>query len=137
MVPSPEDCHKAIQGNAGSDTCILWDTINTAFASGGTTIRGALNSSDAVGHRRHFFWFNSHDELIVVLYHMLGQNFDMVEEFFTEHSRFYASERTQPDHVVVKPEDAMVEDDIPLRAGFFGHAGVAYDFDPRGESQPI
>lgn len=133
LVPPPEDCYKAIQGNAGRDICIMWDTCNTAFASGGTTVQGASNPSDAVAHRRHFFWFESCDELKLVLYHMLGNDRDLVDQFFTENSRFFASERTQPDHDVVKFDNAMDDDDIPLRTGYFGQATTSYD--PRGQSQ--
>mmetsp|Transcript_24662 Transcript_24662/g.37760 ORF Transcript_24662/g.37760 Transcript_24662/m.37760 type:complete len:530 (-) Transcript_24662:88-1677(-) len=136
LVPSPENCHKAIQGNAGRDVCIMWDTCNNAFSSGGTTIRGALKPSNAVAHRRFFFWFNCGDDLKLVLYHLLGNDRGLVNEFFTENSKFFASEITLPDHTTVKPGDAMEEDgQIPVRAGFFGDTAATYTYDPRGESQ--
>lgn len=137
VVPPPEDCHKAIQGNAGRDVCIMWETLNMVFASGGTTIKGALNPSDAVAHRRFFFWFKTLDELKVVLYHMFGQNMELVEEFFTDTGRFFAAERTQPDHAFVKL-DAMDVDDVPVRVAYFGDDVTAsYAYDPRGESQAL
>lgn len=136
VVPPKEDCHKAIQGNAGNDICMFWDACNAAFSSGGTTIQGALNPSHAVAHRRHFFWFESLDELKLVLYHILGNDRDLVDEFFTENGRFFASERTQPDHDVVIPENAMEEDELPIRSGYFEQA-VSTLYDPRGQSQVL
>ena len=138
VVPPPEDCHKAIQGNAGRDVCFMWETLNMAFVSGGTTIKGALNPSDAVAHRRFFFWFKTSDELKVVLYHMLGQKMELVEEFFEDSGRFFAAERTRPDHAVVKSESAMDVDEGPVRVAFFEHDMTAsYEYDPRGESQAL
>ena len=132
MVPSPEDFHKAILGNAGQDICIMWDTCNNAFSSGGTTIRGALKSSDAVAHRRFFFWFNCCDDLKLVLYHLLGNNRGLVNDFFTENSKFYASEETVPDHVIVKPDAREENGGPPVRVGFYPET---YKYDPRDESQ--
>jgi hypothetical protein len=111
--------------------------LNMVFASGGTTIKGALNPSDAVAHRRFSFWFKTLDELKVVLYHMFGQNMELVEEFFTDTGRFFAAERTQPDHAFVKL-DAMDVDDVPVRMAYFGDDVTAsYAYDPRGESQAL
>ncbi len=133
LVPPPEDCHKAIQGNAGHDTCIMWDTCNTAFSSGGTTVKGALNPLEAVAHRRHFFWFESCDDLKLALYLMLGNDRDMVNEFFTENSRFFASERTLPEHAVVNLDNTMEEDEFRVRSGYFEQ--ITTNYDPRGQSQ--
>eukprot|EP00573_Skeletonema_grethae_P008949 CAMPEP_0201692446 /NCGR_PEP_ID=MMETSP0578-20130828/5323_1 /ASSEMBLY_ACC=CAM_ASM_000663 /TAXON_ID=267565 /ORGANISM="Skeletonema grethea, Strain CCMP 1804" /LENGTH=519 /DNA_ID=CAMNT_0048177811 /DNA_START=214 /DNA_END=1773 /DNA_ORIENTATION=+ len=137
LVPPAEDCHKAIQGNAGYETCIFWDTCNTAFASGGTTIQGAIDSSVAVAHRRHFFWFNCEDDLKLALSHMFGQDRGLVDEFFNNNGRFFASEITQPDHIVVKHKDAMEEDDLPVRSAFLGDSDHSYMYDPRCESQVL
>ena len=49
--------------------------------------------------------------------------------------QFYASEPTLPDHVFVKPDDAMEEDELPIRVGYFGGETPSCDYDPRGESQ--
>ena len=135
LVPLPEDCHKAIQGNAGQDICMFWDACNVAFASGGTTIQGALDSSGAVAHRRHFFWFDCVDDLKLALFHMFGQDRELVNEFFNGNGRFFASGITQPDHITVKPDDAMEEDELPVRVAYFGDAAHTYPYDPRSESQ--
>lgn len=134
LVPLPEDCHKAIQGNAGHDICMFWDACNVAFSSGGTTIRGALGSSSAVAHRRHFFWFNCDDDLKLALFHMFGQDRELVNEFFDRDGRFYASE-TQPDHATIKLNDAMEGEEVPVRVGYFGDSALTYQYDPRSESQ--
>ena len=135
IVPSPEDCHKAIQGNAGHDICIMWDTCNNAFSSGGTSIRGAVKSSGAVAYRRFFFWFNCCDDLKLVLYHLLGNDRGLVNEFFTEKSKFFASEVTLPDHTIVTPDDEMEKNEKhSIRVGYFGDATVTYTGDPRLES---
>ena len=133
LAPPPEDCFKAIQGNAGQDICIFWDACNAAFASGGTTIQGATSALNAVAHRRHFFWFDCIDDLKIVLFYMLGQDRKLVDEFFDETGRFFAAEPSQPDHSVVKPMDAMEEDELPVRLGYFGDGH--YEYDPRSHSQ--
>ena len=135
IVPSPEDCHKAIQGNAGRDICIMWDTCNHAFSSGGTTIRGAMKPSDAVAHRRHFFWFNCCDDLKLVMYHLLGNDRGLVNEFFTEKSKFFATEITLPDHTIVTPDGMEEHEKQPTHVGYFGDATVTYKSDPRLESE--
>ena len=37
-------------------------------------------------------FFNTVDELKVVLYHMLGQNMELLEEFFMDTGRFFAAQ---------------------------------------------
>jgi len=137
LVPLPDDCHKAIQGNAGQhDIGMFWDACNLAFSSGGTTIRGASGSSVAVAHRRHFFWFNCDDDLKLALFHMFGQDRELVNEFFDQDGRFYASEITQPDHTMIQLNGNVMEGgDVPVRVGYFGDSALTYSHDPRNESQ--
>lgn len=135
LVPSPDDCFKAIQGNAGRQYCFFWDACNTAFASGGTTIQGVSDPSSAVALRRYFFWFNCKDDLKLALFHMFGQCRELVDEFFDKKGKFFASKITLPDHTVVKPYAGTEEVQPLLRSGYFGDSSQNYAYDPRCESR--
>jgi hypothetical protein len=69
-----------IQGNAGMEPLFVWDAVNEAHASGGTTIRGA--AGQAPGLRRFFFHFATNATLAVTLHHIMYGNSNFTEEFF-------------------------------------------------------
>lgn len=70
---------------------------------------------------------------------MFGQDRELVDDFFNNNGRFFASEITQPGRIVVKHKDAMEEDDLPVRSAFWGDSdhSYMYMYDPRCESQVL
>ncbi len=73
--------YNVIQGNAGREPLFVWDAVNEAHASGGTTIRGG-EGGHAPGHRRFFFHFATNATLAVTLYHIMYGKQNFTEELF-------------------------------------------------------
>jgi hypothetical protein len=69
-----------IQGNAGMEPLFIWDAVNVAHASGGTTIRGT--AGQAPGLRCFFFHFASNATLAVTLHHIMYGNQIFTKKFF-------------------------------------------------------
>jgi hypothetical protein len=90
---------QAIQGNAGMESMFVWDAVNEAHESGGTTIRGAVGRQ-APGHRRFFFYFETNATLAVTLHHIMGHQ-RYTEEFFSQGTNRFRKTVNLPAHNVV------------------------------------
>jgi hypothetical protein len=103
-----------IQGNAGMEPLFVWDAVNEAHASGGTTIRGT--AGQAPGLRRFFFHFASNPTLAVTLHHIMYDNQNFTEEFFYQKqdkkNRFF-KELNLPAHSVVSTLSSAISMNSP------------------------
>ncbi len=135
-VPPKNKIHKAIFGNAGREPCFAWDACNLAHRAGGTTIAGAEGSTAVVAFRRFHFAFTSNAMLSVALYHMFYESQELVEEFFKEKGKMYASEANVPAHKIVKAESDMDIDHKVRRAPCTPQQMKAkLGYDPKAASQ--
>jgi len=132
--------YNVIQGNAGREPLFVWDAVNEAHASGGTTIRGG-EGGHAPGHRRFFFHFATNATLAVTLYHIMYGKQNFTEEFFYPEqgtrNRFLKT-LNLPAHKVVSTAINMNSRNIrrlPVNTLLLTrkHNGV----DPTGESQAM
>ena len=128
--------HHAIQGNAGKESMFVWDAVNEAHESGGTTIRGAVGRQ-APGHRRFFFYFETNATLAVTLHHIMGHQ-RYTEEFFSQGTtnRFRKTVNLPAHHVVSTLSSASPN--VRRMRVNSGQLMRKYDgVDPTNPSQPM
>jgi hypothetical protein len=98
IVPSPHVIHKYVKGNAGYENILYWTAFNKAAAGGRFT-------------RRFYFEFDSQVALYVMLFYLLHQDKNLVEEFFRKNGRFTVNKDTLPPHKINRNDDDMDIDD--------------------------
>ncbi|KAL3827650.1 hypothetical protein ACHAXA_000523 [Cyclostephanos tholiformis] len=109
--PPAKNPYQSIQGNAGKEPLLVWDAVNEAHASGGTTIKGANGVRQPPAYRRFFFHFTSNASLAVALHHIMYDNQRLTDEFFhpnPERNRFL-KELNLPAHNIVSTASSAID----------------------------
>jgi hypothetical protein len=101
----PDKLAEMIQGNAGRRNEFFLDGYNEAHGTGGTGVVGQQGNAYQVGLRRFYFFLPSLWKLSRFIGHVLCGDEGLVEEFFTEGSRFHAVRETFAPHKSVMNSD--------------------------------
>jgi hypothetical protein len=133
------DVYGTVKGNAAFENVFWWDALNKSHAAGGTTIKGAKNPKEAIGLRRYFFWFENVGDLVTTLFHLFGNNIELVREFLKKDGKMTRTKKSLPCHAVQATEDDMDTDESEDEFAFPPIAVLAIEDDegyyPGAESQ--
>lgn len=116
-----------------------WDVNNDAHEAGGTTIKGPMTPGlHKSGHRRYYFFFQSHPECVVFMYHLFRKDLMLVNKFFAPDSVFATDVEPRLPHAVIADEDDMVDGDDDFGDNDekkFDDNDDDYGYDPYAASQ--
>jgi hypothetical protein len=103
QVPKEIELSGAFKRMGGTDAdAFYWDVNNDAHEAGGTTIKGPMTPGlNKSGHRRYYFFFQSHQECVVFIYHLFGKDMMLVNKFFAPFSVFATEKEPRLPHAVI------------------------------------